>query len=414
MGASALLGALAVWQWAWSDSYVDFMLGDDPGPLIDPTVFVTPGESIVLAGLGGNACCGASRFTGASLRRCHGPTGPLVPAAAAIGAETFTFFHEPPSPTADKIIAFGTASAVLGFWISTAWHAARIPEGTESAKAAPSATAPVIVRSPSGSAPAPRAWGSPSAGTSDGHVASSRAELSLLAVVPAPYPPLRRVGPPSSALDYAAVVSEYFLGLRGAGSCSRRSTRRSSPGGSGVASRWPSCAAGCAAASSSSWSAGPRGRRGRCARSAPLAVEDEWRAYQSRVGDAPPPAGGAPSPRRGSATRARSSRRRAARRRPRCARATAPRGARSRPPRPAPATRRSRASMPPSRTPTRASSPPGSLARAPVPRGARPATAPARRPASARHEPPCLSGRAQGAPRRRRAGGGVTRLRGSV
>ena len=70
---------------------------------------------------------------------------PLVPAAAAIGAETFTFFHEPPSPTADKIIAFGTASAVLGFWISTAWHAARIPEGTESAKAAPSATAPVIV-----------------------------------------------------------------------------------------------------------------------------------------------------------------------------------------------------------------------------------------------------------------------------
>ena len=34
-----------------------------------------------------------------------------------------------------------------------------------------------------------------------------------------------------------------------------------------MASRWPSCAAGCAAASSSSWSAGPRGRRGRCARS---------------------------------------------------------------------------------------------------------------------------------------------------
>ena len=146
MGASALLGALAVWQWAWSDSYVDFMLGDDPGPLIDPTVFFTPGESIVLAGLGGERVLrGISLHRGLAAEVPWTYWLPLVPAAAALGAETFLFFHEPPSPTADKIIAFGTASAVLGFWISTAWHAARIPEGTESAKAAPSATAPVIV-----------------------------------------------------------------------------------------------------------------------------------------------------------------------------------------------------------------------------------------------------------------------------
>ena len=57
-----------------------------------------------------------------------------------------------------------------------------------------------------------------------------------------------------------------------------------------MASRWPSCAAGCAAASSSSWSAGPRGRRGRCARSGSRSRTSG--AYQSgRVGDAPPPAG---------------------------------------------------------------------------------------------------------------------------
>ena len=120
-----------MWQWAWSDSYVDFMLGDDPGPLIDPTVFVTPGESIVLAGLVGNACCGASRFTGASLQVHETYWLPLVPAAAAIGAETFTFFHEPPSPTADKIIAFWDCLRRAGFLDLHRLAAARIPEGTE-------------------------------------------------------------------------------------------------------------------------------------------------------------------------------------------------------------------------------------------------------------------------------------------
>ncbi len=148
LAGSTLLGALAVWQWAWSDSYVDFMsdLTDDPGPIIDPTVFFTPGYSIVLAGLGGERVLrGVALHRGLTAEVPWTYWLPLAPAAAAIGAETFLFFHEPPSRTADKIIAFGTASAVLGFWVSTAWHAARIPEGTENARDAPSATAPVVV-----------------------------------------------------------------------------------------------------------------------------------------------------------------------------------------------------------------------------------------------------------------------------
>ena len=97
----------------------------------------------------GNACCGASRFTGASLRRCHGTYWPpLVPAAAAIGAETFTFFHE--ATFSDRIKNINRVRDCLrrdglSGTPSTAWHAARIPEETESAKVAPSATAPVIV-----------------------------------------------------------------------------------------------------------------------------------------------------------------------------------------------------------------------------------------------------------------------------
>lgn len=96
---------------------------------------------------------------------------------------------------------------------------------------------------------------------------------------------------PSSALDYRAVVAEFFLGLRGGG-------LMLSPLDEEVVADWERRGVPVAVVC--------RGlRRGleqhaentparppRSLRALRLAVEDEWRAYRSgRVGDAPPPAG---------------------------------------------------------------------------------------------------------------------------
>jgi hypothetical protein len=128
MGVSALLGALAVWQWADGDSYVEVMLGDDPGPLIDPSLFLTPGYSIGLAAFGG-----ARVVRGVALHRGASPEVPwtywlpLAPAAVALGAEALIFVRdEPLPPGTHRAIAAGTAASVLGFWASTAFHAARV------------------------------------------------------------------------------------------------------------------------------------------------------------------------------------------------------------------------------------------------------------------------------------------------
>jgi hypothetical protein len=100
------------------------------------------------------------------------------------------------------------------------------------------------------------------------------------------------VSDPSSALDYAAVVTEYFLGLRGAG-------LMLSPLDEEIVAEWErrgvpvavvcrGLRRGVEQAAESSPS-----RPRRSLRALRLAVEDEWRAYRSgRVGDAPPPARG--------------------------------------------------------------------------------------------------------------------------
>lgn len=148
MAGSAVVAAIAVWQWATPDAYADFMLGlsDDPGPLIDPTVFFTPGYSIALAGIGG-----ATVLRGVAMHRGAAPEVPwtywlpLAPAAVALGAEAFLFFHEPPSPTAHELIAAGTATSVLCFWASTVLHAARVVDATPRATAVQGASALSVV-----------------------------------------------------------------------------------------------------------------------------------------------------------------------------------------------------------------------------------------------------------------------------
>lgn len=129
MGASALLGALAVWQWGDPGGYYQSMLdlSDDPGPAIDPTPFLTPALSIALAGSGG-----ARVVRGVAIQRGAAPEVPwtywlpLAPAAVALGAEALIFVRDQPlPPDARALIAAGTAASVLGFWASTAVHAAR-------------------------------------------------------------------------------------------------------------------------------------------------------------------------------------------------------------------------------------------------------------------------------------------------
>jgi hypothetical protein len=96
---------------------------------------------------------------------------------------------------------------------------------------------------------------------------------------------------PSSALDYAAVVSEYFLGVRGAG-------LMLSPLDEEIVAGWERrgipvavVCRGLRCGLEQLLERGPA-RPPRSLRALRLAVEDEWRAYQSgRVGDAPPPAG---------------------------------------------------------------------------------------------------------------------------
>lgn len=148
MGASALVGALAVWAWGWPDSYGSIRVSDDPGPQIDPTPFFTPAYAMGLAGIGG-----ATVVRGVAVHRGLAPEVPwtywlcLAPAAVGVGAEVFLFLHDPPSPTANRLIAAGTASTILCFWGSTAWHAARIQDGVAAARAATAARsrAPILV-----------------------------------------------------------------------------------------------------------------------------------------------------------------------------------------------------------------------------------------------------------------------------
>ena len=219
---------------------------------------------------------------------------------------------------------------------------------------------------------------------------------------------------PSSALDYAAVVSEYFLGLRGAG-------LMLSPLDEEIVAGWERrgipvavvCRGLRCGLEQLPASAGPRAAAPSL-RALPLAVDDEWRAYQSgRVGDAPPPPARPPSPRRGSATRARSSRESGARRRPRCARATAPRGGRSAG-RGAPATPLERLEAAVAAADARLLAAWVGTLSAPVPRGARAALPPARRRPAARHDAAGPIGRRSGCTSPTRAGGGGHPLRGSV
>jgi hypothetical protein len=96
---------------------------------------------------------------------------------------------------------------------------------------------------------------------------------------------------PASALDYAAVVSEYFLGLRGAG-------LMLSPLDEELVCEWERrgipVAVVCRGVRRGLEQQQEGGARPpRSLRALRLAVEDEWRDYRSgRVGDAPPgPAG---------------------------------------------------------------------------------------------------------------------------
>ena len=97
---------------------------------------------------------------------------------------------------------------------------------------------------------------------------------------------------PSSALDYAAVVTEYFLGLRGAG-------LMLSPLDEEIVAEWERrgvpvavVCRGLRRGVEQAAESGPS-RPPRALRALRLAVEDEWRAYRSgRVGDAPAPARG--------------------------------------------------------------------------------------------------------------------------
>ena len=96
---------------------------------------------------------------------------------------------------------------------------------------------------------------------------------------------------PSSALDYGAVVSEYFLGLRGGG-------LMLSPLDEEIVADWERRGLPVAVVCRGlrrgleQHAENGAGRKPRSLRALRLAVEDEWRAYRSgRVGDAPPPAG---------------------------------------------------------------------------------------------------------------------------
>jgi hypothetical protein len=96
---------------------------------------------------------------------------------------------------------------------------------------------------------------------------------------------------PSSALDYGAVVSEYFLGLRGAG-------LMLSPLDEEVVADWERRGLPVAVVCRGlrrgleQHAENGAGRPPRSLRALRLVVEDEWRVYRSgRVGDAPPPAG---------------------------------------------------------------------------------------------------------------------------
>jgi hypothetical protein len=99
---------------------------------------------------------------------------------------------------------------------------------------------------------------------------------------------------PREALDYQAVVGEYFLGLRGAG-------LMLSPLDQEVVAEWerrglPVAIVCRGLRRGLEDLAERRGGSPRSVRALRFAVEDEWRAYQqARVGDAPPPPGEEPA-----------------------------------------------------------------------------------------------------------------------
>jgi hypothetical protein len=96
---------------------------------------------------------------------------------------------------------------------------------------------------------------------------------------------------PADALDYQAVVAEYFLGLRGSG-------LMLSPLDQEAVAEWERRGVPLAVVCRGlrrglEELAGRRAGPPRSIRALRLAVEDEWRAYrQDRVGDAPPPPAG--------------------------------------------------------------------------------------------------------------------------
>jgi hypothetical protein len=96
---------------------------------------------------------------------------------------------------------------------------------------------------------------------------------------------------PHDALDYQAVVAEYFLGLRGSG-------LMLSPLDQDAVADWERRGVPVAVVCRGlrrgvEELAGRRAGAPRSIRALRLAVEDEWRAYrQDRVGDAPPPPAG--------------------------------------------------------------------------------------------------------------------------
>ena len=97
---------------------------------------------------------------------------------------------------------------------------------------------------------------------------------------------------PTAALSYQAVVTEYFLGLRGAG-------LMVSPLDAELVGEWERrgvpvavVCRGLRRGMENEEARRPGGRGPRSIRALRLAVEDEWHAYQlGRVGESPPPPG---------------------------------------------------------------------------------------------------------------------------
>jgi hypothetical protein len=131
LAASVVPAAHTVWVSLGTESYLDFMLGDDPGPLIDPSPFILQPTALGLAAVGGAVAI-------ANSAREHGvrPRIPwvywlgLVPAAAALRANYRRGeWGTPERLRDDRLIAYGTVMAIGWFAGVTAWTIAMMPEG---------------------------------------------------------------------------------------------------------------------------------------------------------------------------------------------------------------------------------------------------------------------------------------------